>query len=204
MTDTAAPETTPPQMRIVRQFVRDLSFENVGVNGGLDTTAQPQINVNVALDAKQAGENLHLVALKLTATAKAEDATVFLAEVDYAGIFELTNVPQAQLHPFLMIECPRFLFPFVRRIVSDVTRDGGYPPLMIDNVDFMSLYRGEIARRQARHAMRAASRIRNTPNKRRSRSASSWSATRAPSTAPAMPAKPMGIDRRQRTLPILA
>jgi preprotein translocase subunit SecB len=152
MAEPAAPEQTPPQMRIVRQFLRDLSFENIGVNGGFDTAKQPQINVNVALDAKQAGEGVHMVALKLTATAKVEEATVFLTEVDYAGIFELKNVPQAQLHPFLMIECPRFLFPFVRRIVSDVTRDGGYPPLMIDNVDFMSLYRAEIERRQAEAA----------------------------------------------------
>lgn len=149
MADTAAPEQTQLQMRIVRQFLRDLSFENVGLNGGFDTAKQPQISVNVALDAKAAGENMHLVALKLTATAKVEDATVFLAEVDYAGIFELKHVPQGQLHPFLMIECPRFLFPFARRIISDVTRDGGYPPLMIDNVDFLSLYRAEIERRQA-------------------------------------------------------
>ena len=153
MTDTPDPTPQPqPQMRIVRQFVRDLSFENVGLDGGADPAKQPQISVNVALDAKQASGGMHLVALKVTATAKVEDATVFLAEVDYAGIFELKNVPQDQLHPFLMIECPRFLFPFVRRIVSDVTRDGGYPPLLIDNVDFMGLYRAEVARRQAEAA----------------------------------------------------
>jgi preprotein translocase subunit SecB len=152
MAEAAAAEQAPPQMRIVRQFLRDLSFENVGLNGGMDTSKQPQINVNVALDAKKAGEGMHMVALKLTATAKVEEATVFLTEIDYAGIFELKNVSQAQLHPFLMIECPRFLFPFVRRIVSDVTRDGGYPPLMIDNVDFMGLYRAEIERRQAEAA----------------------------------------------------
>ncbi len=159
MNDDAAPdpkpEQSPPQMRIIRQFLRDLSFENVGVNAGIDAAKQPQISVNVALDAKAAGDSKHLVALKMTATAKAEDATVFLAEVDYAGIFELKNVPQAQLHPFLMIECPRFLFPFARRIISDATRDGGYPPLMIDNVDFMALYRAEIARRQAEAAKNA-------------------------------------------------
>ncbi|WP_289460198.1 protein-export chaperone SecB, partial [Klebsiella pneumoniae] len=75
--------------------------------------------------------------------------TLFLIELDYGGIFHVEGVPDEQLHPFLLIECPRLLFPFVRRIISDVTRDGGFPPLNIDTVDFLALYRNEIARRQA-------------------------------------------------------
>ena len=73
---------------------------------------------------------------------------MFILELDYAGVFHVEGVPEDQLHPFLLIECPRILFPFVRRIVSDVTRDGGFPPLNLDNIDFVALYRQEIARRQ--------------------------------------------------------
>ena len=74
---------------------------------------------------------------------------MFLLEVDYGGIFHVENVPDDQMHPFLLIECPRLLFPFIRRIISDVTRDGGFPPLNIDTVDYMALYRQEMTRRQA-------------------------------------------------------
>jgi len=83
----------------------------------------------------------------VTSKNKVNDDTLFLLEVDYGGIFHVEGVPEEQLHPFLMIECPRLMFPFVRRIISDVTRDGGFPPLNIDTVDFLALYRQEIARR---------------------------------------------------------
>ena len=83
----------------------------------------------------------------MTSKNKADDKTLFLLELDYVGIFSIENVPEDQLHPFLMIECPRMIFPFLRRIVSDVTRDGGFPPLNLENIDFLSMYRNEIARR---------------------------------------------------------
>ena len=73
---------------------------------------------------------------------------LFLFEIEYGGVFHIENVPDEQMHPFLMIECPRMLFPFLRRIVSDVTRDGGFPPLNLDNIDFLAIYRNELARRQ--------------------------------------------------------
>ena len=87
--------------------------------------------------------------VKVTSVNKANGDTLFLLELDYGGIFSIEGVPQDQLHPFLLIECPRLLFPYIRRIISDVTHDGGFPPLNIDNVDFLALYRQEIARRQA-------------------------------------------------------
>lgn len=74
---------------------------------------------------------------------------MFLVELEYAGVFEIKNIPENQLHPVLMIECPRIIFPFARRIVSDVTRDGGYPPLMLDIVDFAGIYRAELEKRRA-------------------------------------------------------
>ena len=139
-----------PKVSIQAQYVRDLSFENVAVQSGdgrLD--AKPDIQVAVNLDAKKRGEGLYEVILKVTATAKSGDATMFIAELEYAGVFRIEGVPENQLHPFLMIECPRVLFPFARRIVSDATRDGGYPPLMLDMVDFAGLYRKEVERRRA-------------------------------------------------------
>ena len=79
----------------------------------------------------------------------------FLLEIEYMGVFRIAGVPEEQLHPFLLIECPRMLFPFVRRIVADVTRDGGFPPLNLENIDFVALYRNEIARRQAENTQKA-------------------------------------------------
>ncbi len=84
---------------------------------------------------------------KVVSKNKASSETLFLLELEYGGIFHVENVAEEQLHPFLLIECPRLLFPFVRRIISDVTRDGGFPPLNVDTVDFLALYRMELARR---------------------------------------------------------
>ena len=146
-----------PKVSIQAQYVRDLSFENVAVqNGSGRLDAKPDIQVGVNLDAKKRGDDLFEVILKVNATAKASDATMFIAELEYAGIFKVEGVPENQLHPFLMIECPRVLFPFARRIVSDATRDGGYPPLMLDMVDFAGLYKNELDRRRAAAQAEAA------------------------------------------------
>ena len=91
-----------------------------------------------------------MVKLNVESKTKEDEAkTIFILELDYAGVFHIENVPEAQMHPFLMIECPRMLFPFIRRIVSDVTRDGGFPPLNLETIDFVSIYRNELARRAA-------------------------------------------------------
>ncbi|MEO1686568.1 MAG: protein-export chaperone SecB [Pseudomonadota bacterium] len=150
-TDAAAggQQTVQPQVAIVSQYVRDLSFENIAAQKSLTNQGKPDIKVTVNLDAKPRGEDRFEVILKLNAESTAEGETLFITELDYAGVFMVKNVPQEQLHPFLLIECPRQLFPFARRIISDVTRDGGYPPLMLDMVDFMAIYRQELARRQA-------------------------------------------------------
>ena len=149
----AAPTATPqtPQMRILAQYVRDMSFENVLAQKGTNANAQPDVNVQVNLDAKKrTTENQYEVIVKLTIESKEKDgeAMLFLFEIEYGGVFHIENVPDEQMHPFLMIECPRMLFPFLRRIVSDVTRDGGFPPLNLDNIDFLAIYRNELARRQ--------------------------------------------------------
>ncbi len=139
------------KMSVLAQYVRDMSFENaVAVKGISGSDVQPDIQVSVSLDArKRTQEHQYDVVtkFKVTSNNKATSEALFVLELDYGGVFHVEGVPADQLHPFLLIECPRMLFPFVRRIVSDVTRDGGFPPLNIDTVDFLSLYRGEMARR---------------------------------------------------------
>jgi preprotein translocase subunit SecB len=159
MTDTptnggAAPagsyqQVFAPQVQLAAQYVRDLSFENVAAQKGGAQEGRPDIKVGVNLDAQPKGENRFEVALKLNATATHGEATLFIAELDYAGVFVVSGVPETHLRPFLLIECPRILFPFARRVLSDVTRDGGYPPLMLDLIDFAQIYKQEIERRRA-------------------------------------------------------
>lgn len=155
----AATQQQPVKMNILAQFVRDMSFENIMAQKGVSGDVQPDVQVQVNLDAKKRqADHQYEVILKLQVNSKAKDgdAVFFLLELDYAGVFHIENVPEEQLHPFLMIECPRMLFPFARRIVSDLTRDGGFPPLNIDTIDFVSLYRNEIMRRQAAQAQQKA------------------------------------------------
>jgi preprotein translocase subunit SecB len=119
----------------------------------VNAAVQPDIQVQVALDArKREAEDQYDIIMKLKIESKTKEDTpqaIFLLELEYGGIFKVENIANEQLHPFLLIECPRMLFPFVRRIVSDVTRDGGYPPLNLDTIDFMALYRQQLAQRAA-------------------------------------------------------
>lgn len=146
----AAPQQAPVKMNVLAQFVRDMSFENILAQKGVQGEVQPDVQLQVNLDAKKrTTANQYEVILKLQVTSKAKESgdTLFVLELEYAGVFHVENVPDDQLHPFLLIECPRMLFPFVRRIVSDVTRDGGFPPLNLETIDFLQLYRTELARR---------------------------------------------------------
>lgn len=152
----AAPQTpSAPQMKILGQFIRDLSFENMLARKPVEGQVQPDVQVQVSLDGRKGRvDNQYEVITKLTITSKNKgtDAHLFVLELEYGGLFQIENVPEEQLHPFLLIECPRMLFPFVRRIVSDVTRDGGFPPLNLENMDFVALYRQQIAQRQQAQA----------------------------------------------------
>jgi len=150
--NTAAQTAPQVQMRVLGQFIRYLSFENVMAQKGVSGDVKPEISVQVNLDAKKRQpEHQFEVSIKLNLQSKAKgmDDTLFVCEVDYCGLFHVEGVPEDQMHPFLLIECPRMLFPFLRRIVHDVTRDGGFPPVNLDNIDFVALYRNELARRQA-------------------------------------------------------
>ena len=147
-----------PNTKVLAQFIRDLSFENILAQKGLDTNTPPDIKVKVNLDAKKRKSENHyevLIKLSVVSSAKTENSSesenskLFILEIEYGGIFEVTGVPEDQIHPYLMIECPRILFPYLRRIVGDVTRDGGFPPLNLEQINFLALYQNEIARRQA-------------------------------------------------------
>ena len=146
----AAAAAAQPKSRILAQYVRDLSFENILAQKGAAPDAQPEIKVQVNLDARKRkveGQFEVITKLNITSNAKGSDEALFVLELEYAGVFAIEGVPEDQMHPYLLIECPRITFPFVRRVVSDVTRDGGFPPLNLETIDFMALYRQELARR---------------------------------------------------------
>ncbi|GAA6147090.1 protein-export chaperone SecB [Pseudooceanicola nitratireducens] len=148
----AAPQAPQIKMNVLSQYIRDMSFENILAQKPASGQVQPDVKVQVALDAKKReADHQFEVVMKLTvkSVAQGTEDALFLLEVEYAGLFHIEGVPEDQMHPFLLIECPRMLFPFVRRIVSDVTRDGGFPPLNLENIDFVNLYRTELQRRAA-------------------------------------------------------
>lgn len=143
---------TQTSMNILAQFIRDMSFENILSQKGASGDVQPDVQVKVNMDAKKRqAENQYEVIVKLNveSVSKTNQAPLFVLELEYGGIFQVSGVQEDQLHPYLLIECPRMLFPFMRRIVSDVTRDGGFPPLNLEYIDFVQLYKNEVLRRQA-------------------------------------------------------
>jgi preprotein translocase subunit SecB len=160
----AAPTAQPQiRMQVLAQYIRDMSFENMVVQKGLSgTEVQPDIQVAVSLDARKrpvANQYEVISKYKVTSRNKVNQEPLFLLEIEYGGTFLIEGVADDQLHPFLLIECPRLLFPFVRRIIADVTRDGGFPSLNVDTVDFIALYRQELARRAAVAAEKTAEKV---------------------------------------------
>lgn len=149
----AGPQAAPQvRFQVLAQFVRDLSFENAVVRGnGMMPQGQPDIQVQVSLDAKKRETDGHYEVIskyKVESRVKDTGQVLYLVELEYGGIFLVEGLPQEQLHPFLLIECPRVVFPFARRIISDVTRDGGFPALNLDMIDFMAMYRQQVLRQQ--------------------------------------------------------
>ena len=145
-------QPTQPTMSVLAQYIRDMSFENILAQKGVGGEVAPDVQVGVNLDAKKRGtEGQYELVIKLRIDSKSKESKdqLFLLEIEYGGIFQVSGVPEDQLHPYLLIECPRMLFPFLRRIVSDITRDGGFPPLNLETIDFLSLYKNEIERRRA-------------------------------------------------------
>lgn len=146
MTDTPDMATQPsepakPAIRVLSQYIKDLSFENPGAA----VAEQPNIELGIDVNAtpKNPEQGTFEVTLKLQARAGTAEAALFLIEMDYAGLFQVSGFPNEELEAILLIECPRILFPFARRIIADISAEGGFPPLRIDPVDFASLYNAQ-------------------------------------------------------------
>ena len=132
------------------QYIKDLSFENPHAPQSLlATDARPGIEVNVDIKAQKLQDNIYEMTLHITARAVIENNTLFLVDLAYAGVFEISNIPPEHIEPLIMIDCPFVLFPFARRVIADVTRDGGFPPLMLDPIDFHALFIQNRARAEA-------------------------------------------------------
>jgi preprotein translocase subunit SecB len=140
---------TQPQLAVLAQYIKDLSFENPNAPRSFNQTVQPQISVQVNVNANPLSPTDVEVALRLEAKAEAAGTMLFNLELVFAGAFRIQNVPQENMHPLMMIECPRLLFPFAREIVATSVRNGGFPPLLLDPIDFVSLYQQNMAQLQA-------------------------------------------------------
>ena len=143
-----AGEGAQPQFTIRAQYVKDLSFENPRAPHALQSREQPKIELQVQVGSRALGNDHYEVELHITARANHGEQPAFLAELAYAGVFFATNLPDEQMRQRLLVEGPRLLFPFARRVIADCTRDGGFPPLMIEPLDFVELYRRSEAKRQ--------------------------------------------------------
>ena len=155
-----APETSEgqqaaPRLAVITQYVKDLSFENPKAPESLmhsEDTPDAKMSVNVDVQAKKKGDNLYTAELSISASAHRGDDPVFVVELVYGGLFQLDGIPPEGLEPVLLIECPRILFPFARRIIADCSRDGGYPPLLLEPIDFAGMYRQQMSQRRAEQA----------------------------------------------------
>ena len=147
-----AGEAQGPALNVLVQYVKDLSFENPNAPNSLaPQQTAPQIEINVNVGAQPLSASEFEVELKLEAKGQLDETVLFGVELLYAGVFRIENVPEEHLHPFVLIECPRLLFPFARQILADATRNGGFPPLMIDPIDFAQMF----SQRMAEEATRA-------------------------------------------------
>ena len=136
-----AAENKAPAINVLAQYAKDLSFENPNAPRSLaPRQTSPQIEINVNVNARKVGDTDFEVELAIQGQAKDGETLIFRVDLSYGGVFRILNIPEEHLHQVVMIECPRLLFPFARQIVADSVRNGGFPPLMIDPVDFAALY----------------------------------------------------------------
>lgn len=156
MADVNNSQGTAPSLNILAQYIKDFSFENPGAPRSLQSRDRaPALNINVNVNANPLSETDFDVILSLGAEAKDGDKVLFAAELVYGGVFRITGFPQEHMLPVLFIECPRLLFPFARQIIADVTRNGGFPPLMIDPIDFAQMFAQRMAEEDARSRVQA-------------------------------------------------
>jgi preprotein translocase subunit SecB len=146
----AAPQQ--PQLSVLAQYVKDFSFENPNAPQALSSGQQPQINIQINVGAKPLSDTDIEVSLKLEGKAQHAENLMFGFELEFAGVFRIQNVPQESLNAVVLIECPRLLFPFAREIIATAVRNGGFPPLLLDPVDFVALYRQRMEQLQPQQA----------------------------------------------------
>ena len=137
----AADQENRPQFAMRAQYIKDLSFENPHAPDAFRQREQPKFEISVTVNGRPLGDDNHEVELQITARAMHDETVTFLTELTYAGVFFVKNVAAEQVRPAIMIQGPTLLFPFARRVLADCTREGGYPPLMLDPIDFLALYR---------------------------------------------------------------
>ena len=138
------------QLNVLGQFIKDLSFESPNSPNSLQGPGgNPKLEVNVNVQGRKHADDVYEVGLQFEAQAKNDEGVIYNIELVYAGLFRLTNIPENLLQPVLFIDCPAVLFPFLRRLVGDLTREGGFPPLFLDPIDFASLYQQNAAQAQA-------------------------------------------------------
>lgn len=143
------PGAPQPQLNVLAQYIKDFSFENPNAPKSLQSQQQqPAINIQINVNANGVSPTDYEVVLKLEGKAEIGPTVLFLFDLTFAGIFRIQNIPQDSIHPVLMIECPRLLFPFAREIIANSVRNGGFPPLLLDPVDFVGLYRQRMAEAQ--------------------------------------------------------
>jgi preprotein translocase subunit SecB len=141
---------TGPQLGVLAQYVKDLSFESPGAPQTLQGPGDnPQLKIGVNVSGSQRGEDIHEVIVHVEANAHSDVGVIYNVELDYAGLFRIKNVPENLMQPVMFVDCPALLFPFVRRVISDVVRDGGFPPLMLDPIDFRRLFAQNMAKSQS-------------------------------------------------------
>jgi preprotein translocase subunit SecB len=144
------PDAAPGQLNVLVQYTKDLSFENPNAPRSLGPSQeQPAISIQINVSGNAIGEQQYEVVLQIEGKAETGGLMLFNFELAYAGVFRIQNVSEDNLHPVIMIECPRLLFPFAREIIATAVRDGGFPPLLLDPVDFVGLYRQQLANQTA-------------------------------------------------------
>jgi len=141
-----------PQLNVVAQYIKDFSFENPNAPQSVALATQPQIAIQINVNATPLSENDIEVVLKLDGKAETDGKLLFRFELEFAGVFRIQNVPPESLNAIVLIECPRLLFPFAREVIATTVRNGGFPPLLLDPVDFVSLYRQKMSELQATEA----------------------------------------------------
>ena len=149
-----APAANPlPQLNVVAQYIKDFSFENPNAPQSMAPAGQPpHIAIQINVNAKPLAENDIEVTLKLDGKAERDGSLMFSFELEFAGVFRVVNVPQESLNAIVLIECPRLLFPFAREIIATTVRNGGFPPLLLDPVDFVGLYRQKMEQMEPQSA----------------------------------------------------